>query len=338
MTTKTIAPNRPKRGTRSPLPPHGTAARGVGRPGLGIPGCKCQPCRDAKNKADTLRLLLNASGRPVRIPAAPVAAHLRKLLEAGMGWARITRAAKASSCTVARILNGQELVRRSVAERLLAVQYRPAPGRYVEATGTRRRIQALIAIGHPIAGIAAEVGADQSVITDILNNQDRIRGITADRIAAGYDWLARRPPVTSRETAASACRNRALRNGWAPPAAWDDDTIDDPNAIPEWTGFCGSDRGWWTHRLEHIPVCEPCQAAHDQWVQDRKHLNNSDRYRELGRARAEASNRGAAIAEDARELLRLGADYETAAARIGITRNHLQQELLRNPETRKEAA
>ncbi|MFC9268999.1 hypothetical protein ACFTXJ_14650 [Streptomyces zhihengii] len=180
-----------------------------------------------------MRAVLNMSGRPVRIPAAPVAEHLRSLLDAGMGWTRITRAGKCSTCTIARILNGQELIRRTVADRLLAITYRPAPGRYVEATGTRRRIQALIAIGNPVTGIAAEAEVDHSVITDILNGCPRVRGITFDRIAATYDWLAHQPPVTSRASSATACRNRGRREGWRDPQWWDDmGDIDDPDFDP----------------------------------------------------------------------------------------------------------
>jgi AraC-like DNA-binding protein len=229
--TTTTKPHRPNRGKHSPLPPHGTAARGGGRPGQGIPGCKCQPCRDAKNKADQLRLLLNTSGRPVRIPAAPVADHIRELLAAGMGWPRIIRAAHCSSCTIHRILGGQELMRRTVAERILAVKVRPAPGRYVDALGTRRRIQALMAIGHTIVGIAREADVDHTVINAVLRGCATVRGMTADRIAAAYDWLSVRPDTWSKKSATTTSRQRAAHEGWPPPAAWDD--IDDPACVPD---------------------------------------------------------------------------------------------------------
>lgn len=233
MTTRT-QPRRPNRGKRSPLAPHGTSARGTGRPAQGIPGCKCQPCRDAKNRADTMRLLLNSSGRPVRVPAAPAAAHLRYLFAEGMGWARVTRAAHCSSSTIHRILGGQQLVRRSVADRILAVKARPAPGRYTDATGTRRRIQALIAIGHTISHISDEAGVDQSVIVEIVSGtQARTRGVTADRIAAAYDWLSHQPPASQRASAISACRNRAANAGWPDPTWWEDmGHIDDPAFDP----------------------------------------------------------------------------------------------------------
>ena len=237
MTTAVKRPNRPTRGKRSPLAPHGTPARAVGRPGLGIPGCKCQPCRDAKVKSDALRALANLAGQPVRVPAAPVAAHIRSLLDAGMGWTRIGVAAHSSSCTIARILNGQELIRRTVAERFLAVKYWPAPGRIVDATGARRRVQALMAIGHTIAGISSESDVNYSVIVDILNGCTNVRGLTADRIASAYDWLATRAPATDRQSAITASRKRAERGGWRDPQWWEDmGDIDDPDFDPSAVG------------------------------------------------------------------------------------------------------
>src|SRR5690606_31398529 len=42
---------------------------------------------------------------------------------------------------------------------------------------------------------------------------------------------------------------------------WDPDTIDDPDAYPEWTGACGTHRGRLIHKREGTPVCGPCKAA-----------------------------------------------------------------------------
>ncbi|MFE9738868.1 hypothetical protein [Streptomyces sp. NPDC006477] len=213
-------------------------------------------------------------------------------------------------------------------------------GARIDATGTVRRLRALAHLGWTSPTIGDRLPCSAPRTIEQAGRSPKLTAQLARSVRAVYTELSN---VAAEEMGvtpwiARRRRNYAIAQGWAPPAAWDDDTIDDPNAQPDWTGFCGTDRGWWTHRLEHITVCEPCQAAHDQWLQDRKHLSQGERYQALGRARAEASNRGAAIAEDARELMRLGADYETAAQRIGVTRNHLQQELLRHPELRKEAA
>jgi hypothetical protein len=47
------------------------------------------------------------------------------------------------------------------------------------------------------------------------------------------------------------------------PDHWDDDTIDDPNAVPEYTGRCGSIVGALIHLRESIPMCPPCEQSID---------------------------------------------------------------------------
>ena len=130
----------------------------------------------------------------------------------------------------------------------------------------------------------------------------------------------------------------ARRNGWAPPGAWDDDQIDDPQAHPEWTGECGTDRGYWVHRRQQLPMCTRCETAHEKWLTEHADLAPQARNQLQFAARISASSREADLATDARELLRLGVGIEQAAERHGVTRNHLQQALLRHPNTEKAAA
>lgn len=254
-----------------------------------------------------------------------VAAHIQACIDAGWTRLGIAEASLVSDRAIRYILAGQPTVQRDNALRLLAIKPEDSPR--VPPIGTVRRIKALARIGYTIQWTATQAECSNRHIYEILNGTvEAVDRPLAERFAEIYSRHEATPGPSNPARIAATSKN------WTGPDGWDSDSIDDPDAHPDWTGFCGSDRGWWTHRLEHIPVCEPCQAAHDQWLQDRKHLSHSERYQALGRARAEASNRGAAIAEDARELMRFGADYEAAAQRIGVTRQHLQQELLRHPE------
>ena len=232
------------------------------------------------------------------------------------------------------IASGQhQSVRRDTLAKIQAVAPQPmtARGMYVDSLASQRRVQSLCALGHSMLVIANAAGTTQKRIQLISSGrQASVRHHIAIRLLATYRELSEITPKPGRSS--TRTRRGAAEKGWAPPAAWDDDSIDDPEAHPDWTGFCGTDRGWWTHRLERIPACERCQAAHDEWLQAHQGLSHGDRFKALGRAKAEASNRGAAIVENARELMRLGASYETAAQRLGITRQHLQQELIRHPE------
>lgn len=99
--------------------------------------------------------------------------------------------------------------------------------RLVDGTGTRRRLQALNALGWTLRHMAAQLGwsfqATQAVITGV---HPMVRSSTRTAVAALYDELGATlgpSPIT---------RTRALRRGYLPPQAWDDDSIDNPAARP----------------------------------------------------------------------------------------------------------
>lgn len=318
-----------------PLADHGTTARAKGRPTADIKGCGCRPCRDAENAYSKRRRYLNETGRTLMVDAAPVTRHVQQLFTDGAGWNQIKAAASCSQSTIYKLRYGQlDKIHRSTANRILAVQLTDALpyGKPVPATGTIRRLRALTAIGHSLSAIANASQIHEFTIRKTISGRLNCARSTAAAVADAYRLLSEIPGTSVRS------RNRAAAEGWAPTSAWDPDTIDDPEAIPEWTGFCGTDRGWWVHRLERIPVCPPCQAAHDEWRAGIAHLPPKERVRASGQAQAAARTREADLAHDGRELMRLGADYEQAADRLGVTRQYLQQAMLRHPEPQPAAA
>jgi lambda repressor-like predicted transcriptional regulator len=320
-----------------PLAKHGTTARAKGRPSAGIPGCPCPPCRRAENAYDKRRRFLNQTGRTLMVDTAPVAAHLRGLFNAGAGWIQLAAVSGCSTSTMHNLLTEQNpRCRRVTANKILAIQ----PGdaipnhRSIPATGTIRRVRALMTLAHTCRAISQACRIDHSTLSDLLAERlDSVSLGLANRVDDGFRAL-------SRTTGASArSRNRATRERWAPPGAWDDDTIDDPAAHPDWTGHCGSDRGWWLHSIESIPVCARCETAHTAWLAERKHLPPNERFRQLALARGAASNRGANLAANARELMQIsGLTYEQAAERLSVSTSHLFQALKRHPETAEVAA
>jgi len=107
--------------------------------------------------------------------AAPVRNHVRRLRLAGASYEAIAAAAGVSPMTVHRLDRGQQHVpgrcavqrssgriRTVAAQRLLAVTPAMVEQRAVrrDATGTRRRLQALIALGYPAASLARRLGVD----------------------------------------------------------------------------------------------------------------------------------------------------------------------------------
>ena len=85
----------------------------------------------------------------------------------------------------------------------------------VDATGTTRRIHALMALGWRLTDIDAELG-QCAHYTYNLTDQVQVHFDTARRVAEVYDRLAMTPGPSERTRAI------ARRKGWAPPLAWDD--------------------------------------------------------------------------------------------------------------------
>ena len=104
--------------------------------------------------------------------------------------------------------------------------------RRIDATGARRRIQALSAIGWPMHWLDEKLGRKHSYCSK-LTKQRWIGPRVSRRIRALYEELwDKRPPHASPRDRYSIRRTRseAAAKGWAPPMAWDD--IDDPSEEP----------------------------------------------------------------------------------------------------------
>ncbi|MFC9949227.1 hypothetical protein ACFVIN_01440 [Streptomyces prasinus] len=137
----------------------------------------------------------------------------------------------------------------------------PAP-ETVPAAGTIRRLQALAVAGWPQRRLAREAGLAVSSLAGLMK-ADIVPVATARAVAAVYARYSGASPGLCgvSHLHARAARDRAATAGWAPAAAWDDDTIDDPAAIPQWTGHCGTTRGADLHARYDMPLCPPCEAA-----------------------------------------------------------------------------
>lgn len=99
--------------------------------------------------------------------------------------------------------------------------------RRVDATGTRRRIQALWAAGHTSKTIAAACGSMSAYeVQQVARQRTWLTPAKAAVFAAAYDALAGSLGMSE------LTRRRAGRAGYAPVGAWDDDTINDPAAVP----------------------------------------------------------------------------------------------------------
>lgn len=216
-----------------PVPDHGTPARGNGVHG-GRPPCRCQPCTLAVRAARKRRKVYRQLGKPALIDATPARNRLI-LLHQTMCWRTLAVATKGDPRNLQLIYRGDRpQITRSTHDKIMAV---PLPATadaflYVDATGTRRRIQALQAGGHSYQAIADAVGSTRWRINVIADGkQPTVRQHMAQRIADAYDQLAHQTLAANGFTARS--RNNATAKGWPGADFWEDvERIDDPTFDP----------------------------------------------------------------------------------------------------------
>jgi transcriptional regulator with XRE-family HTH domain len=209
--------------------------------------CRCRECIDANTAEHRTYNKAVAFGRydSGRVDAGPAREHVRTLMAAGISWKQVARKAGLSYSTVCALLYGRYerghapygRVARGTAEKILAI--RPslenmAPGALTDATGTRRRLQALVTIGWSQSLLASFLGIQRGNFTLIAN--DQVTAGKALQVKELYERLWNTPPAENdRWARQSAARTRsyAKNHGWVPPMAWDDDEIDIPEVKPE---------------------------------------------------------------------------------------------------------
>jgi hypothetical protein len=204
-------------------------------------GCRCTPCNTAhaNRQAYWYRLKGYGTWTPF-VDAEPVREHVSMLRNYGMGVFRIATLAQVNRSIVQKIVYShqgrppQRRVREDIARKILSVQ--PALDHLADCavipgTGTTRRLQALVRIGWPAADLAARLHVHRRRVDQLLN-ADRVTAKSARIIKQLYEELWDEDPLNHGVPEHS--RNRAIAraesHGWPPPAAWDDDEIDDPNA------------------------------------------------------------------------------------------------------------
>lgn len=205
-------------------------------------GCQRLECRArAADYARTrYRKVAYGTWEPL-VAAQPVRDHITALREAGASTPSIAKAAGVSTATLGRAMYGwngarpDAKMRRESAAALLGVRIEDCivpDGALVDATGTRRRIQALVAMGWSFTALSPEIGIHSRPLGDMARTKWVTAG-NARKVAAAYKRLVRTTPEQCgvHSQARALARRVAHREGWVLPGAWDD--IDDPTAEPE---------------------------------------------------------------------------------------------------------
>lgn len=175
----------------------------------------------------------------VMVDAGPVRAHVLALKAAGVGDRRIGELSGVSRSALQKISRNRRgtdeplrsNVWRSTANRILAIPLEVDNRNYgvrIDSTGSLRRLRALQAIGWTQTEIAHRIGWTlQNLNRYFISDPGMINRGTAVTIAKLFNELQLIPGPSERS------RRHARKHGWPPPLAWDEDTIDDPAAVPD---------------------------------------------------------------------------------------------------------
>lgn len=98
-------------------------------------------------------------------------------------------------------------------------------------TGTIRRLRALVALGYTPQCLSRRLRVLASRVQYWLHSAPHRLPLTVrDAVIELYDQLSMQLPD---DPASPRARAEARALGWAPPLAWDDETIDDPAVAPQ---------------------------------------------------------------------------------------------------------
>lgn len=214
-------------------------------------------------------------GRLIReADTGPARGYLWELNEQGMSLRDMAHALGVSYGNMSHLMHAGGM-RRGTYERILALRWDPGElkgqrkrrGTYVPILGVQRRVQGLYTIGFGYKWQARQLGIggkSYGMVRDLIfEGGQSVAYQTHVDIAALYTRFENERAedhIASHVHIGKAIAD-GKRRGWAPPCCWDPDTIDDPQAIPQWTGDCGTYKGYFAHRRYGIPACRPCKDA-----------------------------------------------------------------------------
>jgi hypothetical protein len=218
-------------------------------------GCRCLPCALAASRKGKETRYRTATGTHTYVDAESARRHVRSLTEV-LTFAQIEGRSGVNRTALRALLGTggrkpSRRVTRTTRDALLAVQPDVVGIEHsglVDATGTRRRMQALVAAGWSTEEQRRRLGFSSATTHKITTG---IRGVVTVRVRDAvrrlFDELALVVPEPGQ--GATLARKRAVANGWPPPLAWDDD-IDNPAATPAegWDAVEARDVGleeWW---------------------------------------------------------------------------------------------
>lgn len=190
--------------------------------------CACDDCRTVRLR----NAKLYRNGRlPVVDQRARAVTRFHKWQARGYSSRAVSDMTGLSERTVQAMFQGRsdpaKMMHRT-AQRILDAPDVPTGRGWVPSIGCVRRLQALTVMGWSMQALSQRCDLDESTLAALRSETHRTTRPRFARIVSDlYDEVWDTPGPGRH--AATRARNR----GWAPPLAWDDDTIDDPTAQPD---------------------------------------------------------------------------------------------------------
>jgi transcriptional regulator with XRE-family HTH domain len=211
---------------------HGLTGTCYQRHACRCPSCKAGRARDERNRVTRARAGLTQEF----VPSITLVSHLMELRGEGWKYADIEAVSGVSVPSISRIMRGVTAnVERETADAILGtlphMRLRAPEARRIDPTGTRRRLQALVAMGWTFWELSARMGHARTWALNVTRSGTVTRK-TRDTVAALYEelWHAEPPQSTTVERSSyRRSRTLAKRHGWPGPLGWDDiDTDPEP--------------------------------------------------------------------------------------------------------------
>lgn len=185
--------------------------------------CRCPACTAANTDYERTRFRQHVYGRwNGLIDAQPAREHVEALMASGMGLKRIAVAAGVSAGAVGKLIYGapgrgmapSTRLQPGTVTALLAVEFDCA---YVPAVGTRRRLEALTALGWSRSELARRLGTTDHQIAArggqvVLRSHPRRRPVPAMSMTTTGSWQTRTGDARSAAQTSRVDRHQTPRS------------------------------------------------------------------------------------------------------------------------------
>lgn len=158
-------------------------------------------------------------------------AKIEELLRTGVTIKAIAESAGLHPTVLHRIRSGKvDLIERETQKKILAAK--PGLGQHINVVGTRRRLQAMAALGYSLTDVADATGVKAPLLTNIRTGKNvSTAPETAEAIKEFYEIVQDTPAAET--VMARRAIGFAKAYGWVLPSAWEGLDIDDPNVSPK---------------------------------------------------------------------------------------------------------